>query len=63
MPDTELTALFTGYGYKPHFVEGDQPELMHQLMAETLRYHLGARFSPFRMKLAPMDSPGVLRGP
>jgi xylulose-5-phosphate/fructose-6-phosphate phosphoketolase len=41
MPDTELTALFTGYGYKPHFVEGDQPELMHQLMAETLDTILG----------------------
>jgi xylulose-5-phosphate/fructose-6-phosphate phosphoketolase len=41
MPDTELTALFAGYGYKPHFVEGDQPELMHQLMAETLDTILG----------------------
>src|SRR5437762_2465769 len=34
--DEELTALFTGYGYKPHFVEGNEPELMHQLMAATL---------------------------
>ena len=32
----ELTDLFVGYGYKPHFVEGDDPELMHQLMAATL---------------------------
>jgi xylulose-5-phosphate/fructose-6-phosphate phosphoketolase len=32
----ELTDLFVGYGYKPHFVEGDDPELMHQLMASTL---------------------------
>src|SRR3989449_1174855 len=34
--DEELADLFTGYGYKPHFVEGAEPELMHQLMAATL---------------------------
>ncbi|HSE18802.1 MAG TPA: phosphoketolase family protein [Pyrinomonadaceae bacterium] len=32
----ELTSLFVGYGHKPHFVEGDDPEEMHQLMAATL---------------------------
>jgi xylulose-5-phosphate/fructose-6-phosphate phosphoketolase len=32
----ELTDLMKGYGYTPHFVEGDDPEAMHQLMAETL---------------------------
>src|SRR5438132_12696195 len=32
----ELVSLFDGYGYKPHFVEGDEPEAMHQLMATTL---------------------------
>jgi xylulose-5-phosphate/fructose-6-phosphate phosphoketolase len=32
----ELTALFRGYGYTPYFVEGDDPETMHQLMATTL---------------------------
>jgi len=32
----ELRDLMTGYGYKPHFVEGDEPETMHQLMAATL---------------------------
>ena len=32
----ELEALFTGYGYKPHFVEGSDPSEMHQLMAATL---------------------------
>jgi xylulose-5-phosphate/fructose-6-phosphate phosphoketolase len=36
MCDKELTDLFSGYGYKPYFVEGDQPEAMHQLMAATL---------------------------
>jgi xylulose-5-phosphate/fructose-6-phosphate phosphoketolase len=34
--DAELTQLFIGYGYKPHFVEGHEPETMHQLMAQTL---------------------------
>ncbi len=32
----ELESLFVGYGYKPYFVEGSDPELMHQLMAATL---------------------------
>src|SRR5262245_41072406 len=32
----ELDHLFRGYGYTPHFVEGDDPATMHQLMAATL---------------------------
>ncbi len=36
LPDEELRNLFTGYGYKPYFVEGDDPAKMHPLMAETL---------------------------
>ncbi len=36
LTDEELTALFTGYGYRLHFVEGDHPEPMHQIMAATL---------------------------
>ncbi|MBW4419467.1 MAG: phosphoketolase family protein [Myxacorys californica WJT36-NPBG1] len=36
MSDQELESLFVGYGYKPYFVEGDDPETMHQLMAGTL---------------------------
>ena len=32
----ELENLFIGYGYKPYFVEGSDPEAMHQLMAATL---------------------------
>ena len=32
----ELQALFEGYGYEPHFVEGSDPESMHQAMAATL---------------------------
>ena len=36
IPREELEELFVGYGYKPHFVEGDDPAPMHQLMAATL---------------------------
>ncbi len=32
----ELQKLFEGYGYKPYFVEGSDPEAMHQLMAATM---------------------------
>ena len=32
----ELEQLFNGYGYLPFFVEGDEPEKMHQLMAAAL---------------------------
>ena len=36
IPRDELESLFRGYGYTPYFVEGDDPEKMHQLMAATL---------------------------
>ena len=32
----ELDQLFRGYGYKPYFVEGDDPMKVHQLLAATL---------------------------
>jgi xylulose-5-phosphate/fructose-6-phosphate phosphoketolase len=34
----ELEALFVGYGYTPYFVEGSEPESMHQAMAATLEH-------------------------
>ncbi len=36
MEDAELTDLFMGLGYEPFFVEGSEPEPMHQAMARTL---------------------------
>ncbi|MGY3691655.1 xylulose-5-phosphate/fructose-6-phosphate phosphoketolase [Bradyrhizobium sp. USDA 3240] len=36
MDDEEVRNLFTGYGYEPLFVEGDDPHAMHRLMADTL---------------------------
>jgi len=32
----ELEDLFRGYGYRPYFVEGNDPSVMHQLMVSTL---------------------------
>lgn len=36
IPEVELRKLLEGYGYKPHFVEGHEPELVHQQLAATL---------------------------
>ena len=36
IPHDELDHLMRGYGYEPHFVEGDDPKVMHGLMAKTL---------------------------
>lgn len=36
IPHEELESLFIGYGWKPYFVEGNDPKLMHQQMAATL---------------------------
>ncbi len=36
IPRTELEDLLRGYGYAPRFVEGDEPEAMHQAMAAAL---------------------------
>lgn len=36
IPKEELHALLQGYGYKPYFVEGEDPTTMHQLLAHTL---------------------------
>jgi xylulose-5-phosphate/fructose-6-phosphate phosphoketolase len=36
IPHEELASLLAGYGYQPYFVEGDDPAVVHQLMAGTL---------------------------
>ncbi len=36
LTDEKLIQLFSGYGYKPYFVEGHDPQAVHQLMAQTL---------------------------
>src|SRR5690606_11330756 len=34
--DDELSALLTGYGYRPYLVEGTEPSQVHQRLAATL---------------------------
>jgi xylulose-5-phosphate/fructose-6-phosphate phosphoketolase len=36
IPHQELENLFRGYGWTPHFVEGDDPLRLHQTMAATM---------------------------
>src|SRR5687768_16836003 len=36
IPRDELESLFKGYGWMPHFVEGQDPLVVHQQMAETM---------------------------
>ncbi len=36
MEREELDKLFRGYGWIPHYVEGDDPETMHEIMAKVL---------------------------
>jgi xylulose-5-phosphate/fructose-6-phosphate phosphoketolase len=38
IPRDELDSLFTGYGYTPYTVEGDDPAIVHQQMAATLEH-------------------------
>lgn len=38
MADEELKSLFEGRGYEPVFVEGDEPQVVHQIMAAALDY-------------------------
>ncbi|MGN0974046.1 MAG: phosphoketolase [Bacilli bacterium] len=39
--EEELISLFKGYGYEPFIVEGDDPLLMHEIMAKTLDIVIG----------------------
>jgi xylulose-5-phosphate/fructose-6-phosphate phosphoketolase len=40
IPDEELADLMRGYGYRPHFVTGDQPAAVHQQLAAVLEQAL-----------------------
>jgi xylulose-5-phosphate/fructose-6-phosphate phosphoketolase len=41
IPKEELAELLRGYGYRPYFVEGDEPAMMHQLLAGTVEHVVG----------------------
>jgi xylulose-5-phosphate/fructose-6-phosphate phosphoketolase len=36
IPESDLRALFMGYGYEVHIVAGDEPEAVHRSLADTL---------------------------
>ena len=36
IPHDELESLFRGYGWRPYFVEGSEPALMHNAMADAM---------------------------
>src|SRR6185503_3814391 len=36
IPHDELASLFTGYGYTPYFVEGDEPADVHHALAAAM---------------------------
>ncbi|VXD22097.1 phosphoketolase family protein [Planktothrix paucivesiculata] len=55
----ELEALFKGYGYKPYFVEGSDPALMHQKMAAILE----TAISEIKAIQAEARSTGVAKRP
>ncbi|MCB8873967.1 phosphoketolase family protein [Acidisoma silvae] len=38
IPHEEVEHLFRGYGYEPYFIEGSDPETMHQAVAATLEH-------------------------
>ena len=49
----ELDALLRGYGYTPYFVEGDEPEAMHQAMARNTGH--GRRRNPAYQERARLE--------
>jgi xylulose-5-phosphate/fructose-6-phosphate phosphoketolase len=67
----ELDQLFRGYGYTPHFVEGDEPDAVHQALAGTLdtvldeieRVQTDARTNGFDWTRRPRWPMVVLRTP
>jgi xylulose-5-phosphate/fructose-6-phosphate phosphoketolase len=63
IPHAELEALFVGYGYRPHFVEGDDPAVMHQKMAATLDRVLAEIRSIQRAaRSSPEPAPAAIHG-
>ena len=48
LDDDELTQLFTGYGYKPYFVEGHEPEADASAHGRDARHH--RRRNPFHSR-------------
>lgn len=58
IPHEQLESLFLGYGYRPYFVEGDDPDTLHQRMAATL----DEVFAAIRAIQQQARGPGGLQG-
>ena len=58
----EIKSLFEGYGYTPHFVEGDDPLAMHRLMARTMEKCL-SKIRAIQRKARESDRPERGRWP
>jgi xylulose-5-phosphate/fructose-6-phosphate phosphoketolase len=58
----ELKSLFEGYGWTPYVVEGDDPELMHPKMAETVE-HCVQQIRAFQTEARRSGVPGRPRWP
>jgi xylulose-5-phosphate/fructose-6-phosphate phosphoketolase len=56
----ELINLIRGYGYEPHFVEGDVPTVVHQELAETLETVLA---EIHKIQSVARSSPSTVRRP
>ncbi len=58
--DEELAELMRGYGYRPYFVSGDDPEEVHQLLAATLERALDT-IAEVQRRARDSDHPDVRR--
>ncbi len=58
IPPDELESLFRGYGWDPYVVEGDDPALMHPLMAGTMQHCVTViRAIQEKARSAPREAP------
>ena len=62
MRASELEDLLKGYGYKPYFVEGDDPAAMHQQMAGTMDAVIAEIREHSARSARRRDSPSGARG-
>jgi xylulose-5-phosphate/fructose-6-phosphate phosphoketolase len=64
MSDEDLMRLYAGYGYKPYFVEGTDPEKVHQQMAATVDLVLDEiKATQDAARKSGNNSPGMPRWP
>ncbi len=62
LPQDELESLFRGYGYEPHFVEGDDPNGCAPADGRRVRHGFHGNTSAFRKRRAARASSSVRAG-